>query len=74
LFTHLRLVFLVVSFLHIHLCFFPPMSFTAFTSPWPLLHFRNHFFTQTVGLFGRVISPSQGRYLYTGQHKHRINA
>jgi hypothetical protein len=30
-------------------------------------------FTQTVGLLGRVISLSQGRYLYT-QHKHRINA
>jgi hypothetical protein len=31
-------------------------------------------FTQSVGLLGRVISPSQGRYLHTGQHKHRINA
>jgi hypothetical protein len=30
--------------------------------------------TQTVGPLGRVISPSQGRYLHTGQHKHRINA
>jgi hypothetical protein len=32
------------------------------------------FFTQTVGLLGRAISPSQGRYLHTGQHKQRINA
>jgi hypothetical protein len=32
------------------------------------------FFTQTVGLPGRVISPSQGCYIHTGQHKHRINA
>jgi hypothetical protein len=32
------------------------------------------FFTQTVGLLGRGISPSQGRYLHTGQHKHRLNA
>jgi hypothetical protein len=32
------------------------------------------FFTQTVGLLGQVISPSQGLYLYIGQHKHRINA
>jgi hypothetical protein len=32
------------------------------------------FFTQTVGLLGRAISPSQGRYLHTGQQKHRINA
>jgi hypothetical protein len=30
-------------------------------------------FTQTVGLLGRVVSPSQGRYLHTGQHKHTIN-
>jgi hypothetical protein len=31
-------------------------------------------FTQSVGLLGRGISPSQVRYLHTGQHKHRINA
>jgi hypothetical protein len=31
-------------------------------------------FIQTVGLLRRVISPSQSRYLHTGQHKHRINA
>jgi hypothetical protein len=29
--------------------------------------------SQTVGLLGRVISPSQRRYPNTGQHKHRIN-
>jgi hypothetical protein len=28
---------------------------------------------QTVGLFGPVISSSQGRHLNTGQHKQRIN-
>jgi hypothetical protein len=27
--------------------------------------------SQTVGLLGRVTGPSQGRYLNTGQHKHR---
>jgi hypothetical protein len=32
------------------------------------------FLTQTVGFLRRVISPSQGRYLHTGRHKHRINA
>jgi hypothetical protein len=32
------------------------------------------FFTQTVRLLRRVISPSQGLYLYIGQHKYRINA
>jgi hypothetical protein len=31
------------------------------------------FFTQTVGLLVRGISPSQGRYLQTGQHKQRRN-
>jgi hypothetical protein len=32
------------------------------------------FFTQTLGLLGRGISPSQGRYLHTGKHKHSKNA
>jgi hypothetical protein len=39
----------------------------------PLIQFRNNF-SQAVGLLGRVISPSQGCYLNTGQHKHRMNA
>jgi hypothetical protein len=30
-------------------------------------------FTQSVELFGRGISASQGRYLHTGEHKHRVN-
>jgi hypothetical protein len=32
------------------------------------------FFTQTARRLGRGISPSHGRYLHTGQHKHRIKA
>jgi hypothetical protein len=28
---------------------------------------------QAAGLLGQVINPSQGLYLNTGQHKHRIN-
>jgi hypothetical protein len=31
-------------------------------------------YTQSVGLLGRGISLSQGRYLHTGQHTHIINA
>jgi hypothetical protein len=31
-------------------------------------------YSQSVGLLAQAISPSQGRYLHTGQHKHRINA
>jgi hypothetical protein len=30
--------------------------------------------TQSVGLLGRGIRTSQGRYLHTEQHKHRLNA
>jgi hypothetical protein len=47
--------------------------FQPIQGPRPLIQFRNHF-PQTVGLLGRVISPSQGLYLNAGQHKHRINA
>jgi hypothetical protein len=32
------------------------------------------YFTKSVGLLGRVISPSQGRYLNTWQHGHRTQA
>jgi hypothetical protein len=32
------------------------------------------FFTESVGLLGRASSPSQDRYLHTGQDKHRITA
>jgi hypothetical protein len=49
------------------------MVLPAHSRPWPLIQFRKHF-SQTVGLLGRVISPPQGRYLNTGQHKHKINA
>jgi hypothetical protein len=61
---------IIHSFIHsfIHQCLYSP-----FFGPWPLLQFRD-LFTQTVGLLGRVIGPSQGLYLYTGQNKHRINA
>jgi hypothetical protein len=36
--------------------------------------FRFLIYTQPVGLLARGISPSQGRYLHTEQHKHIINA
>jgi hypothetical protein len=60
-----------------------------FCDKWPFIHrwlyssllglglffsFVIFFSTQTVELLGRVINPSQCRYLNTGQHKHRINA
>jgi hypothetical protein len=47
------------------------MALPAHSGPRPLIQFRNHF-SQTVRILGRVISPSQGRHLHTGQHKHRI--
>jgi hypothetical protein len=46
------------------------MALPAHSGPLPLIQLRNHF-SQTVGLLGGVISPSHGRYLYIGQHKHR---
>jgi hypothetical protein len=54
--------------------FFFQWLYSPSLGPGLIFHFRDLFFTQTVGLLGRVISPSQGLYLYTGQHKHRINA
>jgi hypothetical protein len=44
----------------------------------PTLEHRTHFSVswsslQTVGLLGRMISPSQVLYLNTRKHKHRIN-
>jgi hypothetical protein len=45
---------------------------SARSGPRPLIQFRIHFSYKVV-LLVRVISPSQGRYLNTGQHKHRIN-
>jgi hypothetical protein len=41
-------------------------TFAAFSVSWS--------YTQSVRLLGRGISPSQGRYLHTEEHKHRINA
>jgi hypothetical protein len=31
-------------------------------------------FSQSVGLLGRGMSPSQSRYLHIGYHKHKVNA
>jgi hypothetical protein len=49
------------------------MVLQPFVGPWPLLQFVI-FFTKIVGFLGGGISPSQGRYLHMGQHKHRIKA
>jgi hypothetical protein len=54
-------------------CFSFYLALPPHSGPRPLTQFRDHF-SQTVGLLGRVISPSPGRYLNTGQHKHRTNA
>jgi hypothetical protein len=61
----------VHSFIHsfIHQWLYSPLL-----GPGLLFSFGNNFFTQTVGLLGRVISPSQGRCLHTREHKHIINA
>jgi hypothetical protein len=52
--------------------FFSPHRLYIHIGPSPLI-FSSMIILQTLGLLGRVISPSQGLYLNTGQHKHRIN-
>jgi hypothetical protein len=57
--------FITITFLFFSLALQPPWALaSAFSFMIILL---------TVGLLGRVISSSQGLYLNTGQHKHRIN-
>jgi hypothetical protein len=41
------------------------IALPAHLGPWPLIQFRSQF-SQMVGLFEQVISPSQGLYLNTG--------
>jgi hypothetical protein len=60
-------------FMHILQSFFFRWLSQPIQSP-SLLFSSLIIFSQTVGLLGRVISQSQGRYLNTGQHKQRINA
>jgi hypothetical protein len=50
---------------HHHQKFYSPL-----VGPWRHLQFCKRFI-QTVGLLGLVISPSQGRYLHTGQQKQK---
>jgi hypothetical protein len=53
----------------------PLLSIFGSTAPMDLGHFLTFLvYTQSVGVLGRGISPSQGRYLHTEQHEHRINA
>jgi hypothetical protein len=61
------------QYLSMHPATYLPTALQTFDGPWPLFQFLD-LFTQSVGLLRRGISPSQGRYLHTGQHKHRINA
>jgi hypothetical protein len=47
------------------------MPLQPFVGPGPLFQFLNLYTVgQSVGPFGRGISPSQGRYLQTEQQKH----
>jgi hypothetical protein len=46
-----------------------------FYSPSDLSRFFSFLiYTQSIGLLGRGINLLQGLYLYTGHHKHKINA
>jgi hypothetical protein len=61
-------VYALILHIYIHQCLYSPLLGLGLFSSFII------FFTQMVGLLGRVISPSQGHNLCTGQHKHRINA
>jgi hypothetical protein len=56
-------------FIHsfIHQCLYSPLLGPGF------FFSSVNFFSKTVGLLGRGISPSQGPYLHIEQQKHRIN-
>jgi hypothetical protein len=61
-----------IEFIHLFIFLLFPLEHTASVKHFVSLQFLN--LKQSVGLLERVISPSQGRCLHTGQHKHRINA
>jgi hypothetical protein len=48
------------------------MALQSFVEPWPLFQFLILYTAGRTPWTG--VSPSQGRYLNTEQHKHRINA
>jgi hypothetical protein len=85
LFSYLfHVVFLILySVHHLYLYFLPERScFVMYLSIYygsavlslDLFRFFSFLILYTAGLLGRGISPPQGRYLHTEQHKHRINA
>jgi hypothetical protein len=56
------------------LCIFiHPWLYSPLLGPGLFFSFA-FFFTQTARFLGLVTSPSQGRYLHAGQHRHRIKA
>jgi hypothetical protein len=50
------------------------MALHPFVGSWPFFSIYLYLFIQSIELLGWGISQSQGRYLHTEQHKHRINA
>jgi hypothetical protein len=62
--------------MHMFLSLFSPLlPLWSMGHPWnALFHFSFFILRQSAGLLRRGISPSQGRYVHTEQHKHRINA
>jgi hypothetical protein len=63
-------------YIYIYLSICVSIYLKPFVGPWPLFSFLI-LYTQSVGTLrrgGGGISPSQDLYLYTEQHKHKINA
>jgi hypothetical protein len=75
LFTYQSIYLLIYLLIYLptYLSIYLPMALRPFVGPWPLFSFLI-FYTASRRLLGQGFSPSQGRYLHIGQHKHRKNA
>jgi hypothetical protein len=69
----IKLFYSFLSYLSIYLSVYLSMALQPFVVPWPLFKYLD-LFTQAEELLRQGISTSQGRYLHTEQHKHRIHA
>jgi hypothetical protein len=72
-FRIIPLLWRLIIFFELFFLFYSNLGACAhFWSIGMISQFLDH--SQSVGLLGRVISPPQGLYLNTEQHKHRIDS
>jgi hypothetical protein len=58
----------------VHPSIHPSMALQPFVGPWPLLQFRNHFYTVCRTHWTGDQSVARPLHAHTGQHKHRIKS